>query len=84
MASKQGAEDDPAFQEAYWEAFARFFGRNNARTVKAMLLVKNPEGDTGKGELDRVCFGLRQTMSWVAEAIEREALKASGHALVKS
>ena len=43
----------------------------------AMLLAKNETADTGSEELDRICFGLRQSMGWLAEAIERKAVTAA-------
>jgi hypothetical protein len=43
-----------------------------------MMLAKNAKADTGNAEIDRVCYGLRQTMGWLAEAIERKALSAIG------
>lgn len=74
-----GLKDDDRFQAAYWKAFDDFFGKQNAMVVKAMLLAKNPKADTGNSDLDRVCFGLRQTMGWLAEAVEKKALAAVGH-----
>jgi hypothetical protein len=74
LASKLGARDDREFQAAYWRIFEAYFGAANARVVKATLLAKVEEADTGESELDRVCFGLRQTMGWLAEAIEKKAL----------
>ena len=73
-----GLKDDEAFQKAYWKSFDDFFGKQNSGIVKAMLLAKNTRAETGDGEVDRVCFGLRQTMGWLAEAIERKALSAIG------
>ena len=78
LAAGLGVRDDEAFQAAYWKAFEEFFGPNNAPVVKAMMLARNAKADTGKGEIDRVCFGLRQTMSWLAEAVERRALASVG------
>jgi hypothetical protein len=49
--------------------------------VKAMLLSKVKRADTGETELDRVCLGLRMTMGWLAEAIERAALEESGYGI---
>src|SRR5205809_7226211 len=46
--------------------------------VKSMLLSKVKKGDTGDAEIDRVCLGLRMTMGWLAEAIERSALSEAG------
>lgn len=46
--------------------------------VKSMLLSKVKTADTGDTEIDRVCQGLRMTMGWLAEAIERAALEESG------
>lgn len=74
LATPLGVREDAAFQQAYWKVFESFFGDQNARVVKATLLAKVKKGDTGDGELDRICFGLRQTMGWVAEAIEKRAL----------
>jgi len=48
--------------------------------VKTMLLSKVKKADTGDTELDRVCQGLRMTMGWLAEAIERTALQEAGYA----
>jgi hypothetical protein len=39
-----------------------------------MLLTRFEHGDQSDSEIDRVCYGLRQTMGWIAEAIERAAL----------
>jgi hypothetical protein len=78
LAGQFGLRDDDSYQDAYWKAFQEFFGPNNAPIVKAMLLERNERVDTGDGELDRVCFGLRETMSWLAEALERKALKSVG------
>lgn len=74
MATPQGVQGDKAYQEAYWRAFERFFGPQNGAVVKAMLLAKFARGDRGKEEIDRVCYGLRQTMGWIADALERAAL----------
>jgi hypothetical protein len=74
LATKVGAHDDRRFQEAYWHVFEAFFGPQNARVLKATLLAKVDRADTGTTEVDRVCFGLRQSMGWVAEAIEKKAL----------
>ena len=74
-----GARDDPGFQQAYWKAFNRTFGDQNAKMVKSMLLSKVKKADTGDTELDRVCQGLRMTMGWLAEAIERSALSEAGY-----
>lgn len=79
LATPLGVKEDPAFQKAYWKIFEQFFGEANSATVKAMLLAKHNKGDTGDAELDRVCFGLRQTMGWLAEAIEKRALQETGH-----
>src|SRR3989442_12219756 len=73
-----GLRDDETFQKAYWKYFEEFFGKQNSAVVKAMLLAKNSKAETGAGEVDRVCLGLRQTMGWLAEAIERKALTAVG------
>src|SRR5437870_11762050 len=74
-----GLKDNKLYQAAYWKAFEDFFGKQNSAVVKAMMLAKNPKADTGTSELDRVCFGLRQTMGWLAEAIEKKALSSLGH-----
>jgi hypothetical protein len=74
LATKAGARDDRSFEEAYWRTFESFFGPQHARVVKAALLAKVEHADTGDREIDRVCYGLRQTMGWVAEAIEKRAL----------
>jgi hypothetical protein len=37
------------------------------------------KADTGDTEIDRVCQGLRMTMGWLAEAIERTALHDAGY-----
>jgi len=79
LAKTLGARDDPAFQQAYWRAFDKTFGDQNARMVKSMLLSKVKKADTGDTELDRVCLGLRMTMGWLAEAIERTALHEAGY-----
>lgn len=47
--------------------------------VKAMLLSKVKTSETGDSEIDRVCLGLRMTMGWLAEAIERTALHDAGY-----
>lgn len=39
-----------------------------------MLLAKFARGDHGTEEIDRVCLGLRQTMGWIADAVEKAAL----------
>src|SRR5437667_10807157 len=74
-----GLKDNKLYQAAYWKAFEDFFGKQNSAVVKAMMLAKNPKADTGTAEIDRVCFGLRQTMGWLAEAIEKRALSSLGH-----
>jgi hypothetical protein len=74
-----GARDDPAFQKAYWSTFEKTFGEQNAQMVKSMLLSKVKKAETGDTELDRVCQGLRMTMGWLAEAIERSALQEAGY-----
>jgi hypothetical protein len=74
-----GVKDDPAFQKAYWSIFEKTFGDQNAHMVKSMLLSKVKRGDTGDTEIDRVCLGLRMTMGWLAEAIERAALEEAGY-----
>jgi len=73
-----GVRDNPAFQQAYWRAFDKTFGDQNAHMVKSMLLSKVKKGETGDAEIDRVCLGLRMTMGWLAEAIERSALSEAG------
>ena len=73
-----GAKNDRAFQEAYWRSFERVFGPQNSRMVKSMLLTKVKTADTGDSTIDRVCFGLRTTMGWLADAIERMALREAG------
>jgi hypothetical protein len=78
LATRVGARDDPAFQKAYWQAFDKTFGDQNAHMIKSMLLSKVKSADTGDSELDRVCQGLRMTMGWLAEAIERTALEEAG------
>jgi len=79
LAKTKGARDDPAFQQAYWRAFDKTFGDQNAHMVKSMLLSKVKKADTGDAEIDRVCLGLRMTMGWLAEAIERTALHDAGY-----
>ena len=78
LAGPMGLRDDESFQKAYWKYFEEFFGKQNSAVVKAMLLAKNPKAETGAGDVDRVCLGLRQTMGWLAEVIERKALTAVG------
>jgi hypothetical protein len=78
LAKQLGVRDNPAFQQAYWRAFDKTFGDQNAHMVKTMLLSKVKKGDTGDAEIDRVCLGLRMTMGWLAEAIERTALNEAG------
>ena len=70
LASRLGVKNDKSFQTAYWKAFNDFFGPTNAPVIKAMLIARHVKVDTGNADLDRVCFGLRETMSWLAEAIE--------------
>jgi len=79
LTKAMGARDDPAFQQAYWRAFDKTFGDQNAHMVKSMLLSKVKKADTGDAEIDRVCLGLRMTMGWLAEAIERTALQEAGY-----
>jgi hypothetical protein len=74
-----GARDDPSFQQAYWRAFDKTFGDQNGPMIKAMLLSRVKKGDTGEAEIDRVCLGLRMTMGWLADAIERSALSEAGY-----
>ena len=64
---------DAAYVEAFWRAFDRFFGPQNAPVMRAMLLAKYPAGQAGDSEVDRITFGLRATMAWIAEAIDRAA-----------
>ena len=78
VAGPLGLRNDEKYQAAYWKALEEFFGKQNSAVVKSMILAKNPKADTGDGEIDRVCYGLRQTMGWLAEAIERKALSAVG------
>lgn len=78
LATRIGARDDPAFQKAYWRVFDKMFGEQNSHMVKSMLLSKVKTADTGDAEIDRVCQGLRMTMGWLAEAIERAALEEAG------
>jgi hypothetical protein len=78
LATRIGARDDPAFQKAYWRVFDKTFGDQNAHMVKSMLLSKVKSADTGDSEIDRACQGLRMTMGWLAEAIERAALEEAG------
>ena len=79
LATALGAKDDPAFHQAYWRSFERTFGEQNSRMVKTMLLSKVKHGDTGDSEIDRICLGLRITMGWLADAIERTALHDAGY-----
>ena len=74
IASRQGLRGDRAFEAAYWEIFDSFFGGSSGM-IKATLLARVEHGDTGSSDLDRVCLGLRQTMGWAAEAIEKKALE---------
>lgn len=78
LATTLGVRNDPAFQKAYWRAFERTFGEQNARMVKGLLLARIKRADTGEGEIDRVCLGLRTTMAWLAESIEKSALQEAG------
>ena len=80
IATSLGVQGDPKFEAAYWKIFRSFFGEQNSSMVRATLLTKFDHGDTGDSDLDRVCFGLRQTMGWAAEAIERRALAEIGKA----
>jgi len=77
IAGTMGMKHNEAFEKAYWKTFEEFFGKQNSLVVKAMLLARNDTADTGTEEIDRVCFGLRQSMGWLAEAIERKALAAA-------
>jgi len=77
-------KNDKSFQTAYWKAFNDFFGPTNAPVIKAMLIARHVKVDTGNADLDRVCFGLRETMSWLAEAIERKALESVGQSVPRS
>ena len=70
---KSGEQRDAEFEEAYWKAFERFFGPQNSVIIKAMLLARKPASETCADEIDRVNCGLRDTMAWVAEAIEKSA-----------
>lgn len=79
LATVLGAKEDPDFQKAYWKAFDKTFGEQNAHMVKSMLLSKVKKSETGDAEIDRVCLGLRMTMGWLAEAIERTALQDAGY-----
>lgn len=63
--------DTEAYRKAFWRAFERFFGTSNAAVVKAMLLAKYPHGEHGDDEVERVAYGLRRTMGWIADAIDR-------------
>lgn len=45
-----------------------------AEVLKAVLLARHPNADTGEGEVDRVCFGLRQILKRKADVVERRAL----------
>lgn len=74
LATPMGLKESERFQAAYWKVFKSFFGEQNSQMVRSMLLAKVEKGDTGSDELDRVCFGLRQTMGWAADAIERKAI----------
>ena len=84
LASRLGVKNDKYFQAAYWKAFEAFFGPTNAPVIKAMLVARHIKVDTGSSDLDRVCFGLRETMSWLAEAIERKALDSVGQPVSRS
>ncbi|HYU07737.1 MAG TPA: hypothetical protein VEM77_11270 [Thermoplasmata archaeon] len=84
LASRLGVKNDKSFQTAYWKAFNDFFGPTNAPVIKAMLIARHVKVDTGNADLDRVCFGLRETMSWLAEAIERKALESVGQSVPRS
>ncbi len=78
LATPLGLQGTAKFEAAYWKVFRSFFGEQNSQMVKAMLLARVEAADTGEGEIDRVCFGLRQTMGWAADAIERRALAEIG------
>jgi len=80
LASRLGLRGDKSFEAAYWETFEAFFGKANAPMVRTTLLARIARGDQGGSELDRVCTGLRQTMGWAADAIERKALEKIGKA----
>lgn len=73
----RGTKGSSAYQVAYWSAFDKFFGPHNGPVIKAMLLAKYPPGEAGHSEMERVAYGLRHSMGWVAEAIERSASGAS-------
>lgn len=75
IATSLGIKKDAKFKKAYWNAFQRFFGEKNSAVIKAMILAKTPIGDTGEDEVDRVCYGLRTTMAWLAEAVEKSAIR---------
>jgi len=62
-----------AFEKAYWKTFEEFFGKQNSTVVKAMLLARNDTADTGTRRSTGL-LRLRQSMGWLAEAIERKAL----------
>jgi len=78
LASLLGLRGDRAFEAAYWEIFDSFFGKHNAPMVKATLLARVSKVEGSGNEVDRVCLGLRQTMGWAADAIERKALEKIG------
>lgn len=80
LASRIGLRTDRAFEAAYWETFEAFFSKANAPLIRSSLLARVARGETGTSEIDRVCTGLRQTMGWAADAIEREALRKIGKA----
>ncbi|HEX9341403.1 MAG TPA: hypothetical protein VF992_09615 [Thermoplasmata archaeon] len=84
LASRLGVKNDKYFQAAYWKAFEEFFGPTNAPVIKAMLVARHVKVDTGSADIDRVCFGLRETMSWLAEAIERKALDSVGQSVARA
>lgn len=48
-----------------------------------MLLAKFPPGEAGMSDIERVSYGLRQTMGWVAEAIERTAMSEAPRAVAE-
>ena len=78
LATPLGLHESEKFQAAYWKIFRSFFGEANSGLVRSMLLAKVDTADTGATDLDRVCFGLRQTMGWAADAIEQKALAEIG------
>lgn len=78
IATKLGIKRDEEFKRAYWTAFDHFLGAENSRLLKTMILARTPKGDTGKEDIDRICYGLRTTIPWLADAIEKSALGRRG------